>query len=246
MKRFWVGLLNGLLCLAVCIALGLALVLGCDWLYRADIRLLDIPARSGLTEPVILENYRAAVGYLAPWNDAGFALRGLAWTAAGAEFFRRLRIAVLCTYILGLAGGVGLICLHGARHRLGRKVWNVSGAISLGLVAVLGVLMALDFDRLQQGFCGLLFGDTWQLYEDLDPVVTIFPQSYFVHAGFLLVFLCVAGCLLQFAAGYTPAPAAPKPPRQEAPPPAKMPQRTTYTAPGRTAPQKQVYRKGDQ
>ena len=205
MKRFWIGLLHGVLCLWVGVALGLAVLLACDWLYRADVRLLDIPAQSGLEETVILENYHAAVSYLAPWNDGPLELRGLPWSAQGREFFRRLRVCVLCVYILGLCGGVGLICLHGKRQRLGRKVWNVSGAVSLGLAAALGVLLALDFARLESWACGLLFGDSWQMYEDWDPIVTIFPQSYFVHGAFFIIFVCVAGCLLQFAAGYTPA-----------------------------------------
>lgn len=206
MKRFWIGLLNGLLCLLVCAALALAGLLACDWLYRADVRLLDIPARSGLAENVILENYHAAVQYLLPWNDAPLELRGLPWSAAGSEYFRRLRICVLCVYMLGMMGGIGLILLHGRRKKLGRKVWNVSGTVTLGLTAALGVLLALDFARLQTAVCNALFGDSWLLYEDLDPIVTIFPQSFFVHAAFFVVFVCVAGSLLQFAAGYTAAP----------------------------------------
>lgn len=203
-KRFWVGLFNGLCCLAVSVALGLALLLTCDWLFRADVRLLGIPQRSGLEEASILENYHAVTAYLAPWNEEPFALRGLAWSAAGAEYFRRLRIGVLCVYILGLLGGIGLICLHGARRRLGRKIWNISGTITLGLATVFGVFLALDFNWVMSGFCGTLFGESWLLYEDLDPIVTIFHPSFFLHAAFFILFCIVAGSLLQFVAGYTP------------------------------------------
>lgn len=205
MKRFWVGFINGLCCLFICIALALAALLSCDWLYRADVRLLDVPQRSGLSEPVIVENYHAVTAYLAPWNEDAFALRGLTWSADGAEYFRQLRVCVLAVYTLGLLGGIGLICLHGARRRLGRKVWNVSGALSLGLVTLCGVLLALDFGGALDGFCSLLFGEHWRLYEDLDPIVTLFHPSFFLHAAFFVLFVCVAGCVMQFAAGYTPA-----------------------------------------
>ena len=206
MKRFLFGLFTGVLCLLVCIALGVALLLGCDWLYRADVRLLDIPERTGLEESFILENYRAAVAYLTPWHDAPFALRGMSWTAMGTEYFRQLRVCVLCVYIAGLLGGIGLLCTRGRRIRAGRGIWHVSGTVSLGLTALLGVLLALDFTRVFAGFCGTVFGESWMLYEDVDPVVTIFPQSYFIHAAFLILFVCAAGGVLQLALGCVPTP----------------------------------------
>ncbi len=248
MKRFWVGLLQGLFCLLICVAAGLALLMACDWLYRADIRLLDIPGSSGLDETVILANYRAAVRYLTPWNDANFALEGLSWSVYGAEYFRRLRICVLCIYILGLLGGIGLICLHGARRRLGRRVWNVSGTVTLGLAALIGVLMALDFTRVLTGFCGLALGESWKLYEDVDPIVTLFPQSFFLHAAFFLIFCCVTGSLLQFAAGYSPAGAAAGSARKKQPSAAaaKRPSRPKASPPPRSdAPEKKVFRQGE-
>lgn len=206
MKRFWIGLLNGLLCLLACLGLGLALLLACDWLYRADVRLLDISTTSGLSEETILENYHAAVQYLTPWNDQALELRGLTWSTQGAEYFRQLRICVLCVYIAALTSGIGLVALSGARRKLGRKVWNVSGTVTLGLAAALGVLLAVDFEQIFVWFGNTVFsGGSWELYEDLDPIVTIFPQSFFVHAAFFLIFVCAAGALMQFAAGYVPA-----------------------------------------
>lgn len=231
MKRFWVGLLNGLLCLAASLALGLALLLACDWLYRADVRLLKISESAQMTEQAVLENYHAAVRYLAPWNDAEFSLPGLAWSAAGTEYFRRLRLGVLCAYLAGLLAGVGLLALHGTRARLGRKVWNVSGAVTLGLSAAFGVLLALDFNTLFTDVNNTLFGSSWKMYEDLDPIVRLFPESFFVHAAFLMLFVCVAGALLQFAAGYTPAPQEADGPRAE-----KQPARAAGTRPGADTP----------
>lgn len=240
-KRFWVGLFNGLCCLVVCAALALAVLLSCDWLFRADIRLLDVPQRSGLTEPVIVENYRAVTAYLAPWNEEAFALRGLVWSADGTEYFRQLRICVLSVYALGLLGGIGLICLHGARRRLGRKVWNVSGTLSLGLVTLCGVLLALDFGGVLNRFCGLLFGEHWRLYEDLDPIVTIFHPSFFLHAAFFILFVCVAGCVLQFAAGYAPAVQSVRSAKPE-PQAAARPSASRPAA----APEKKVFRRQEQ
>ena len=201
MKRVGTGLLNGLLCFLICVATGLAILVGCDLLYRADVRLLNIPKNSGLTEEDILRNYHAAVQYLLPWQEDDFTLRGLPWSADGTEFFRQLRICVLTVWTLGLSAGIWLILLR-RRRRNDRRIWNISGTATLFFAAAAALPMALDFTGTQQVFCRLLFRDSWLLYEDIDPIVTIFPQSYFVHAGFFILFVCVAGSLLQFAAGY--------------------------------------------
>ena len=213
MKRVRKGLFSGVLCFFICAAAGLAALVGCDLLYRADVRLLNIPKASGLAEEDILRNYHAAVRYLLPWQEGDFALRGLTWSADGAEFFRQLRICVLAVWALGLSAGVFLILLH--RRGSDRFLWNISGTFTLFFTAVAGAFMALDFTGVQQTVCRLLFRDSWLLYEDLDPIVTIFPQSYFVHAGFFILFVCVAGSLLQFAAGRPAQPAQERPAQKQ-------------------------------
>ena len=72
------GILVGILCLISLCGLSVGFLISVDWLYRMDVRLLEIPTLSGFPEEVIFRNYHAAVQFLNPLTHGDFLLPDLA------------------------------------------------------------------------------------------------------------------------------------------------------------------------
>ncbi|GEM_PF-4851856 len=202
MKRLIVGFVQGLLWFVVSLAAGMGIILACDLLYRVDIRLLNIPETTGMTEQMVLDNYQGVTDYLSPLQDGELSLPTLQIGEQSAIFFRQLKVVVLGLYAAALTAAIVIICLQRARKGLGKKLWNISGAVTLTLAASIGVLSGLNFTQLQTFLCDLLFpGGSWRMYEDLDPVVTLFPSAYYLHATAFLLFIAAITGIVQICIG---------------------------------------------
>ena len=60
------GVFLGVCTLLVCTAAALLALHLCDWLYRYDLRALELAQKTGLDEQVILRNYHAVMRWLWP------------------------------------------------------------------------------------------------------------------------------------------------------------------------------------
>ena len=113
-------------------------------------------------------------------------------------FFRIQIIAaviVLARVVLALAG-------ERSAHWLGRDML-LSAALAVGVVLVVGVAAAVDFDRLWTAFHHVAFrNDFWLLDPRTDYLIKLFPEPFWFTATFRLATAMTVGTVLVAVAGF--------------------------------------------
>ncbi len=196
-KKIFVALALSVAMLIVSIALGLGIIHLTDFIYYIDIEALDIPANSGYSRDVILENYNAVMDYLSPFNTEEFHLPSMAYSPTGAVHFEECKVIFNAIYLWGAIGFVFVaLLLLFYRDRFTRRL---AGILTLCLPLVAGGAMAVDFDTTFVIFHKLLFNNmNWIFDPRFDPIITVLPQEFFMHCGIFIAVCIVIGALILF------------------------------------------------
>ncbi|MBQ3107078.1 MAG: TIGR01906 family membrane protein [Firmicutes bacterium] len=197
------GLVLGIAALLLATALSLAIIHIFDIPYVWDIGPLGIELDTGLSREAILENYNAAMDYLAPFgmgSDA-FILPSLSWTEEGAIHFADCKVIFQNVYNLGfLSLALVLIAvLLGRAGKLPKGTLLVSGVVTLALPAAVFAAIAIDFDSAFVLFHEIFFSnDYWMFNPREDQILNILPAEFFLHCGIFIAAFWVLAAAFQF------------------------------------------------
>lgn len=200
MKSFFKALLFALLSLLAATALGLAFIHLTGIPFYGDIKALDIPAISGLDRAEILENYRAVMAYLSPFSAGDFQLPTLAYSQQSIGHFADVRLFFNLLYLLGTVSLALLFLLwKSIKKTEDTRLLKRSAVLTLAVPAVLGAVLAVNFDRAFVLFHSIFFeGDSWLLDPREDAIINILPQSFFFHCALVIAGFWLLSSLLQF------------------------------------------------
>lgn len=174
--------------------------------YYVQIDALDLPERTGWSEEVIREAYDEVLDFCVLGKP--FGTGQLAWSESGRSHFADVRelflidfavlalSAVVCALLLGLR-------LNGKlrfRPLLGRGPGFWAGILAAGLVAVVGCLAALDFERAFVVFHAIFFPgkDNWLFDPATDQIILVMPEEFFRNCAILIgavLLVCCAGLI---------------------------------------------------
>ena len=179
--------------------------------YYAHIDAFDLVRQTGLTEQEIKTAYDEMMDYCLGKSDT-FSTGVLAWSEEGKSHFDdvavlfKLDISVMLVCLLGAA-----VLLAVSRKKkmsfaaiLGRGplFW---AAVTLGVpFVVIGGLAALDFDKAFVVFHSIFFpGKTnWIFDYNLDQIIRILPQDFFMNCGILILSVLLLGCIAFIAVDF--------------------------------------------
>lgn len=176
----------------------------CRPFYYAQIQPLKLTEASGMTEGQIRQTYDEMIAFCLGKAD-DFSLSLLSWSKRGADHFADVRALVLWDIRLAVISCI--LCLAVVvLSKLGRiKLYRFCGhgpgfwaAIGFcGILAVVGILSALDFERAFTVFHSVLFPgkDNWLFDEAVDPVICILPQKFFQSCAALIAGVAVLWCV---------------------------------------------------
>ena len=181
----WKNLVAAFLCTLGIFSMAIVFTLHFRPLYYFDIDHLDIPATSGYSEEVIRRNYDELT-----FSDFIMSEKG------EIHFEEVKRIFLNIEYASFVLVPLTLLLTAWQIRKKNAPFFAVLSAFPTFLVVIVGSLVALNWD-----FCFVLFhkilfrNDYWIFDPACDPVITILPDAYFLHAA-ALILLCVLAASL--------------------------------------------------
>lgn len=164
-------------------------------LYYFDINYLNIDQISGLDAETIKENYRILINYQSIFYQGTLNLPDFVMSDSGRIHFEEVKCIFEAIQVMMVISG--LISIPMTIKKIKEKEYRflrLTGLITIIVPTVLGFLAALDFERAFVLFHQIVFrNDYWIFDYRTDPVITILPETFFMHCFMLIV---VIVCLL--------------------------------------------------
>ena len=167
-------------------------------LYYLDISALNIPEESGYSEEEIRENYDVLVDYNMSFGGGRLEFPSLAMSEPGRIHFEEVRAIFNLFKYMAMAGAVlsiaGIVfCIRRREYRY----LKLTSILAVALPAVLGILVALNWDWAFVAFHHLAFNNDYWIFDPAtDPVITILPDTFFMHCALMILGCVVMGSLI--------------------------------------------------
>ncbi|WP_010630358.1 TIGR01906 family membrane protein [Sporolactobacillus vineae] len=180
------------------IALSVLLTLLFTPLYYFDVRYLKLTAQTGLSYSRIIENYNYMIQYLLNPLPQTFHLPSLTYSVHGRIHFEDVkRLFVFVDLLFAVAG---IISITGIIYKFRNKDYYFLkiAATAMGLfTAVPLIAFLLDFNDSFILFHKIFFRNNYWIFDAAtDPVITILPETFFMHAFLLALGLIIIGMII--------------------------------------------------
>ena len=167
-------------------------------LYYFDINYLNIDQISGLDAETIKENYRILINYQSIFYQGTLNLPDFVMSDSGRIHFEEVKRIFEAIQVMMVISG--LISIPMTIKKIKEKEYRflrLTGLITIIVPTVLGFLAALDFERAFVLFHQIVFrNDYWIFDYRTDPVITILPETFFMHCFMLIVVIvCLLGII---------------------------------------------------
>lgn len=187
--------------MAIClISLAVILTLNFRPLYYMDMKIMNLSEQTGYSESEIMENYDALIEYNSVFYRGNLEFPTLSMSEAGEIHFEEVKEifvffqAVLFPVTLLLS----LFFVWNLRKEKPLYLKWASG-LMVGIPAVLGLLIAVNWDRFFVLFHKIMFdNDYWIFDPDTDPIIDLLPDAYFMHCAIMILALVVLFSVLAF------------------------------------------------
>jgi len=201
MKKFKItDLLIGIVFTLLFISIGVIAAVNSRFIYYFDIKNLNIAETSGLQTEVIIDNYDALIDYNSPFFKGNLQFPTLPASPEGLQHFTEVKnifvslyyIAII-TFILSL-----VIIIYKARKR-DKSYLLVSSITVLVLPLIVAIGCAINFDAAFIIFHKIFFRNNYWLFDSVtDPVITILPDTFFLHALIVIIVFVFLGSFFLF------------------------------------------------
>lgn len=172
--------------------------------YSLYSQMANLGAAVGLTHEQLMENYYSIWSYLFSPIQQTFSMPYFSSSEAGAQHFHDVKIIIWIALILWiLLVGVLLWWLFHYWKKREYKLWRQYYARIIQWFPVgLLCLIVVAFDKVFILFHKLLFSnDLWLFDVNLDPVILVLPQSFFMICFVVALVLYEIGAILYLLLG---------------------------------------------
>ncbi|QHQ59678.1 TIGR01906 family membrane protein [Anaerocolumna sedimenticola] len=201
MKRFkFTDILIGLVFTLLFISIGVIAAVNFRFIYYMDISNLNIEASSGISRDVILENYDALIDYNSPFYKGDLKFPTLPASPSGLKHFSEVKNIFVSFYYIGIVTLIAaLIIIVYKRKKKDFSYLMVSSITVLVIPAIVAIGCAINFDQAFIIFHKIFFRNNYWLFDPAtDPIITILPDTFFLHALIVIIAFVVLGSLILF------------------------------------------------
>lgn len=200
-KRFKItDLLIGIIFTLLFISIGVVITINFRPLYYMDVNFLNIDSTSGYSKEEILHNYNTLIDYCSPFFQGDLQFPTLPASASGLQHFKDVKGIFNFFYLLGAITLIAVIVIYVYKKR--KKDYSylfTSSLTAIVLPVVLGLLFAMNFNTAFIAFHKLVFrNDYWQFDPATDPVITILPESFFLHSAVMIIIIVILLSILLY------------------------------------------------
>lgn len=198
MKHFKLtDLICGILFTLLFISIAVVITINFRPLYYLDIKLLNIEASSGLDKSIIKENYDALIDYSSPFFRGDLRFPSLTASENGLTHFAEVKNIFTAFYIIAAVCLIlGIIIIVNKAKSRDYSYLLTSAVTAIVLPLLLALYMAVDFNRAFVIFHRIFFRNDYWLFDPVtDPVITILPDTFFMHCAIMIIVIVLLFCL---------------------------------------------------
>lgn len=181
----------GLILTIFIICFAVVVTVFCKQLYYFDINHLNIANSTGLSEEVIKQNYDILIQYQSIFYRGTLELPNFIMSTSGRIHFEEVkRVFEMIQVTMVVSGIISAVMIYQNLKEKDFRFLRLTSFFSVGIPTVLGFLVALDFDKAFVIFHQIVFrNDFWIFNDQTDPVITILPESFFMHCFMMIIFI---------------------------------------------------------
>lgn len=174
---------------------------GFKQLYYFDIDYLDIPKMSGYSKEEIKLNYDYLINYNLSKDETDFKMPTIESSKEGKIHFEEVRdifqninkIFKVC-FIISLVG----IFINIKNKNL--EFLNITSKALISIPLILLLPIIINFEKSFVIFHELMFSnDYWIFDPSLDPVINMLPETFFFHAGLMIIILILISSIVSYS-----------------------------------------------
>lgn len=158
-------------------------------LYYFDIKHLNIPILSGMSEEEIKLNYDYLIKYNTSYRDYKFNMPTLKSSIQGKIHFEEVRdVFKVLNKINIISGVISVLGIYIVLKKKEIKIIKYAGIISILIPIFLVIPITIQFEKSFEIFHRLIFNnDYWIFDPSKDPVINMLPAEFFLHCGVVIL-----------------------------------------------------------
>ena len=162
-------------------------------LYYLDINYLGIDLTSGMSVETIKKNYDVLIAYQSIFYRGTLNLPDFVMSTNGRIHFEEVKTIFEAIQVIMVVSG--LISLPLVIRRFKEKEYRflkLTGLITIIVPAMLGFVVALDFESAFITFHQIVFRNNYWVFDyRSDPVINILPETFFMHCFIMIVIIVI-------------------------------------------------------
>lgn len=162
-------------------------------LYYFDIDYLNIAKYTGLSKDIIKENYDILIQYQSIFFQGDLNMPDFVMSTTGRIHFeevKRVFEVIQITFIV--TGILSSIMIYQNMKQKEYRFLQLTSIFSVGIPTIIGFFAALDFDKAFVIFHNIVFRNNYWIFDyTTDPVITILPESFFMHCFMMIIFIVI-------------------------------------------------------